>query len=123
MHSHKELALWQNAISLVTDIYMMTKQFPKEEIYGLTSQIRRSALSVPSNISEGAARNQSKEFIRFLYISMGSISELETQLIIDRNLKYISDFKFQDQENKIRKIRIQLAGLIKSIKNHPKKTS
>jgi len=79
--THRDLDVWKNRIELVKKIYILTKDFPKEEIYTLTSQIRRSAISIPSNIAEGAARNSKKEFIQFLYIALGSAAELETQLI------------------------------------------
>ncbi|MBC8460019.1 MAG: four helix bundle protein [Deltaproteobacteria bacterium] len=121
MKTHKDLVVWQNAITLVTEIYQVSKLFPKEELYGLTSQLRRSAVSIPSNISEGAARNHSKEFIHYLYISLGSIAELETQLIISINLGYIQEELWQEFEDKIKKIRVQLSGLIKAIRNNPKK--
>ncbi|MFA5010608.1 MAG: four helix bundle protein [Ignavibacteria bacterium] len=85
--THKDLEVWKKSIDLVSEIYEITKSFPKEEIYGLTNQIRRSAVSIPSNIAEGAGRNHDKEFIQFLYIAMGSSSELETQIFICKNLK------------------------------------
>ena len=80
MKTHKDLEVWKNSIDLVVLIYSLTSTFPKEELFCLSSQIRRAAVSVPSNISEGAARNQKKEFIRFLQISMGSLAEVDTQL-------------------------------------------
>ena len=86
MKTHRDLDVWKKSVSLVTSIYEITKSFPKEEIYGLTNQIRRAAVSVPSNIAEGSARQGNKEFIQFLYIALGSLTELETQLIIARNL-------------------------------------
>ena len=89
MHNLKELKVWAKAIELSTDVYQLTADFPKEEKYGLTSQIRRSAVSVPSNIAEGAGRNTNKEFNHFLGISNGSSYELQTQLIISRNLDLI----------------------------------
>ena len=101
MKSHKELNVWKGSIDLVTQLYKITKQFPKEELYGLTNQIRRSAVSIPSNISEGAARNQTKEYIRFLNIAQGSLSELETQLIIAKNLGYIDSELFEDIAGKL----------------------
>ena len=82
MKTHKDLNVWNRSIELVITIYKVTKDFPKEETYGLISQMRRSAISVPSNIAEGAARQSKKEFRQFLYIASGSVSELETQLII-----------------------------------------
>jgi len=91
--THKDLEIWQEGIDLVADIYETTKKFPKEEQYGLVSQMRRSAISYPSNISEGVARNSNIEYIRFLYIALGSLSELETQLIITGKLNYSKDNK------------------------------
>jgi four helix bundle protein len=90
-NTHKDLEIWQEGLNLVTIIYRITKDFPKEEIYGLTSQMRRAAISNPSNIAEGAARNSLNEYIRFLHICQGSLSELETQLIIANKLNYIYD--------------------------------
>ncbi len=89
--THKDLEIWKEGIKLVTKIYKLTKDFPDEELYGLTSQMRRAAVSYPSNISEGAARDSITEYIRYIYISLGSLSELETQLIISRNLEFSSD--------------------------------
>ncbi|MCW3072163.1 MAG: hypothetical protein JWO44_2053 [Bacteroidetes bacterium] len=91
MHNLKELKIWNKAITLSVNVYKATANFPKEETYGLTSQIRRSAISVPSNISEGAGRNSNKEFIHFLGIANGSSYELQTQLIISNKLDLISD--------------------------------
>ena len=88
--SFKDLRIWQKGIEIVKDIYMMTKKFPKEELYGLTSQMRRSAISIPSNIAEGFKRYHNKEYKQFLYITLGSSAELETQLIISEELKYIN---------------------------------
>ena len=93
-------------MELVVSIYELTDQFPKEEIYGITSQIRRSSISVPSNIAEGAGRKSPKEFKQFLFIALGSLSELETQIIIAKNLKYI-DKEIND------KINIEIVTLIK----------
>lgn len=89
MHNLKELKIWNKAIDMATDVYRITVDFPKEERYGLTSQIRRSAVSIPSNIAEGAGRNTNKE--HFLGISNGSTYELQTQLIIARNLELVND--------------------------------
>jgi len=89
--SYRDLIAWQKAIQLVTDIYKATRQFPKEEIYGLTSQIRRAAVSVPSNIAEGQARLSKLEFKNFLSHARSSLVEVETQLLIARNLGYLSE--------------------------------
>lgn len=95
MHNLKELKIWNKAIDLTVEVYKATASFPKEEVYGLTSQIRRSAVSIPSNISEGAGRNSNKEFIHFLGIANGSSYELQTQLIISNKLNLISDLTLQ----------------------------
>ena len=113
MKTHKDLEVWKNSIKLVTQIYEETNKFPKTELYGLTSQIRKSAISIPSNISEGAGRNHTIEFIQFLHISMGSLVELETQLIIACNLNYLSDNIFEKLNISLIEIRSQLSGLIK----------
>ena len=111
---HKDLDVWKKSIDFVTEIYEITRAFPKDEIYGLTSQIRRAAVSIPSNIAEGSARNSNKEFIQFLYISLGSLSEVDTQMIISEKIGYISDItKVIDS---IEQIRRMLLGLIKYLK-------
>ena len=91
MHQFKELKVWQKAMDLVVDIYNQTKNFPKEELDGLTSQIRKTAVSIPSNIAEGAGRNGNSEFKHFLSIAMGSSFELDTQLLIAQKMGYISE--------------------------------
>jgi four helix bundle protein len=109
MRTHKDLDVWKNGIKLVEKVYIVTSNFRKEEIYCLTSQIRKSAISIPSNIAEGSARNSTKEFIQFLYFALGSTAELETQLIISRELGYLKDLSvFEDLE----KIKAQLINLI-----------
>ena len=115
MKTHKDLDVWKKSIGLVTSIYKITSSFPKEELYGLTSQIRRSAVSLPSNIAEGAARNHVNEFRQFLYIALGSGAELETQLIISKMLGFISDEQSQELINELNSISKMLQGLIKSI--------
>ncbi|WP_207214163.1 four helix bundle protein [Brumimicrobium glaciale] len=116
MKSHKDLNVWKESMDLVEDIYSISKNFPKEEIYGLTSQMRRCAVSVPSNIAEGAGRKGEKEFARFLYIGLGSLSELETQFEIAIRLKYIpNEIQTEVIFDKIIYIRRMLSKLIKSI--------
>ncbi|OHA26204.1 MAG: hypothetical protein A3C06_03510 [Candidatus Taylorbacteria bacterium RIFCSPHIGHO2_02_FULL_46_13] len=88
MSSHTELIVWQRAMALVTVIYKMTTSFPKHEMFGLTSQIQRSAVSIPSNIAEGRSRGTRKDFCQFLHIALGSCAELETQIEIARSLSY-----------------------------------
>jgi four helix bundle protein len=91
MHNYKQLKVWNKSIDLVVDIYEATSEFPKEEKYGLISQMRRSAVSIPSNIAEGAGRNSDKEFCHFLAISHGSSNELETQVIVSKRLGLIDN--------------------------------
>lgn len=111
---HHDLNVWQESIELVKEIYEITAKFPPHEMYGLTSQIRRAAVSVPSNIAEGAARTGSKEFLQFLSICRGSLSELETQLIIANNLGYIKNIELLTTQ--IDKIFGLLGGLMNSLR-------
>ena len=90
MHKYKELKVWQKSIDLVVDIYKATAEFPKDERFGLISQTQRSAVSIPSNIAEGAGRNSDKEFVHFLAVSNGSSYELETQILVAERLNFIS---------------------------------
>ena len=111
--THKDLEVWKKAMDMVENIYSITTKFPKEEQYGLVSQIRRAAVSVPSNIAEGAARNSDKEFIQYLYISMGSLSEIETQLLIAGRIGILNKKNILDEIGSIRKM---TAGLIRHLK-------
>jgi four helix bundle protein len=106
---------WQASIELVKEVYAMTAGFPKEEIYGLTSQMRRAAISVPSNIAEGAARSGTREFVQFLGVARGSLSELETQLHISRELGYASTTV--NVEKRIEEIFRMLSGLTDALRN------
>jgi four helix bundle protein len=115
MLAHKKLSVWKESMDLVESVYLLTSSFPKSEIFGLSNQIRRSAVSIPANISEGAARNRPKDFIRFIRISYGSLSELETHLEISNRLKYIDANTLIDIQKKMRKISAQLSGLIRSL--------
>lgn len=114
MRKHHELRVWQEAISLVAHVYTITARLPKEELYGLTSQMRRAAVSVPSNIAEGAARNTDKEFLQFLFVARGSLSELETHFQIAKRVGYISDVSEVDA--RIEDIFGLIGGLINSIR-------
>ena len=87
-NGYRDLIVWQKSMMLCKEVYFLTKSFPKEEVYGLTSQIRRCAISIPSNIAEGKGRNSDKEFIRFLQISLGSLYELQTQLELSLQLDF-----------------------------------
>ena len=110
MRNHKDLDVWKKSIDLVAQIYEISKGFPKEEAYGLQGQIRRAVVSIPANISEGASRNTKKEYIQFLYIALGSASEVETHLIVSQKIGFISaiDDALADIEN----IKKMLNGLI-----------
>ena len=115
MNYVKELKVWQKAIELVTETYLKTQLFPKEEIYGLTSQIRRCAVSIPSNIAEGFGRKTDKDFSNFLSISLGSAFEFETQLIICKNLGYILEIDFKTLESEIQHIQNMIIKLQNTI--------
>lgn len=112
--THKDLDVWRLSMEFVVSVYEITRYFPQSEQYGLTSQLRRASVSVPSNIAEGAARKTKKEFIQFLYISLASLSEIETQLIISSRLSYIDNDK--ELILSLTTIRKMLLGLIKSLK-------
>jgi four helix bundle protein len=114
--SYRELIVWQKAIRLVTEIYRATRQFPRDELYGLTSQLRRAAVSVPSNIAEGQARFSRKEFHHFLSQAQGSLVEIETQLIIAQNLGYLPTQQSEPLLAKTAELGRILNGLIASIK-------
>ena len=102
-------------MGLVTEVYELTHSFPGHELYGLTNQIRRSAVSIPSNIAEGAARGSKKDFLRFVFIARGSLAELETQLLISSNLNYLQDT--EPTLSHVNDIRKMLAGLAKSLES------
>lgn len=116
MKTHKDLDIWKRGMSFVEQIYKETKKFPREEIYGLTSQIRRAAISFPSNIAEGAARSSIKEYIQFLYIALGSLSEIETQLIIAGKIEYLSAIGLLKEIEILRRMTLNLIKYLKSKK-------
>ena len=116
MKNHKDLDVWNKAMNLVVDIYALCNEFPKEEVYGLTSQIKRAAVSIPSNIAEGAGRKSSKEFIQFLYISLGSLSEVETQTLLAQRLGFAKTVEPILED--IKKIKQMLNGLIRYLENN-----
>jgi four helix bundle protein len=96
MKSYHELNVWQHAYQFVKKIYIVTRQFPREELYVFTSQLRRSSLSIPSNIAEGYCRKTRKEYVQFLYIAFGSAHEVETQLRLAKDLGYLSQFTMEE---------------------------
>ncbi|RMF44252.1 MAG: four helix bundle protein [Deltaproteobacteria bacterium] len=113
MKSHKDLLVWQKSVDFVTAIYSATKSWPIEEQYGLTSQVRRAAVSVPCNIAEGAGRGGRKEYTRFLDIALGSLAEVETQLVIAARLGYVKDCSGLNES--LQEIRRMLVGLKNSL--------
>jgi four helix bundle protein len=118
MKTHKDLEVWKRAVDFVTTIYEVTASFPKFEQYGLAIQLRRAAVSIASNIAEGAARQSTKEFIQFLHCSLGSASEVETQLIVACNLEYIENKKAQSLISVQGELSRMIMGLIKSLKRN-----
>jgi len=104
-------------MALVTQTYAITKSFLKDELYGLTSQVRRSAISIPSNIAEGYGRKSTKDYVRFLEIALGSLFELQTQMEISLNLKYLSELQFQQINENTREIERMLSSLVKKVED------
>lgn len=113
--SFRDLIIWQKGLDIAKEIYEITKSFPKEEIFGLTSQIRRSAVSISSNIAEGRGRSSKKDFVNFLYIAQGSLFEVETQLILAKEI-YKVDLK--DLPKMIEDEQKMLSGIIKKLKTN-----
>ena len=116
MGNFKELLVWQKSIEFVTEIYELTAKFPNEEKFGLVSQIRRASVSIPSNIAEGNSRRSSADYIQFLKIARGSAAEVETQIIISKNLHFIKDDNFTELSLKISELLKMLNGLINYLK-------
>src|SRR5918996_4877328 len=110
---HKKLEAWKQSMDFVVEIYKATEGLPSQEIYGLTNQIRRAAVSIPSNIAEGAARQTRKEFVNFLHMAQGSLSELDTQVEIARRLGYLSETALAKLDAHIERIDKMLSGLIR----------
>lgn len=116
MHKLKELTVWEKSLDLAVETYQMTSGFPKDEVYGLTQQIKRAVISISSNIAEGAGRNGSNEFVHFLGISNGSAYELQTQIILANRLNLIDNKSSETLLQKIDEIQKMIYGLIKKIK-------
>jgi len=119
LRNYKDLKVWQRSYELCIEIYKTTKGFPKEETYGLTSQIRRAAVSVPSNIAEGYGRKTTPDYIRSLYIAYGSNCELETQILLSGDLGYIEAVELKKLQDGIGEVERMLKALIKSLENKP----
>ena len=116
MHNYEKLDVWKESVNLVTEIYRLTDSFPDKEKFGLISQINRCAVSIPSNIAEGAGRSTKKEFSLFLGYALASSFELETQLIISNNLNFISEAQNVEITEKLNIIQKMIYSLIKSLK-------
>ena len=112
---YKDLKVWQKGIEIVDKIYLITAKFPKEEIYGLIIQMRKAAVSIPSNIAEGFVRHHTKEYKQFLYISLGSCAELDTQIIISHRRKYITNEELEDLTENINHETRMLVSLINKV--------
>lgn len=112
---HKNLEAWKQSMDLVVEVYKTTKEFPHHEIYGIANQVRRAAVSVPSNIAEGAARQTKKEFANFLHVAQGSLSELDTQIEIASRLGYIDVGSRKSLEDRMQPIDKMIAGLIRHL--------
>ena len=108
---HRGLVAWQKAMELVTEIYRVTRDFPKDELYGLVSQLRRAAVSVPSNLAEGYGRNSRKEFHQFVGVARGSLAEVETQIEIAKNLHYVSQESCSELLSRVDEVGRVLTGL------------
>lgn len=117
MTTHKDLNVWKKSMNLVILTYRLTGQFPKEELFGLASQMRRAAVSIPSNIAEGHGRNSDKELIRFLFISLGSASELETQILLSNKLDFLKEDGFNQLNELNNEVIKMLVALIRSKNN------
>ena len=119
--TYRDLIVWQKSMSLVTDIYRLSRSFPKDEVYGLTSQMRSCAISIPSNIAEGNGRAPTNDYIRFLRMAVGSLYELQTQLEISRNLEYISKTDFDTSYESSREIERMLSSLLRKLNDKKRK--
>jgi four helix bundle protein len=117
LRDFRKYDIWTDSMALVDDVYTFVEAFPNTEKYGLSSQITRSAVSIPSNIAEGASRNSEKEFARFLEIALGSAFELETQLIIAERRKYLSVFHLEETIKKLSSLQKRIYGLRRKIIN------
>jgi len=118
MKDFRQLKVWEKSHQLALAIYKATKEFPKEELYGLTSQIRRASMSIPTNIAEGCGRNTDADFARFLQMTMGSASETEYQLILARDLEFLPKGEHEKLHNDVEEVKRMLASLLKTIRTN-----
>ncbi len=122
MHNYHNLQIWQNSMDIVQNIYEMVAMFPITEKYGLSSQITRAAVSIPSNIAEGAGRNSTKEFSYFIGIAIGSMFELETQVLIAERVGYIGNEQSQQFQTSIHNLQRMTTGFLKNLDNKSNST-
>jgi len=115
IRSFKQLRIWNKGIEIVEDVYRLTKAFPREELYGLISQMRRAAISIPSNVAEGFKRFHSKEYRQYLHITLGSAAELETEAIISRKLDYLDEAQLNILSDKIDQFSKMTSALLKKL--------
>ncbi len=116
MRDFRELRVWEESHKLTLEIYRETKNFPKEELFSLTNQIRRAITSVPSNIAEGCGRETQKDYAHFLQIALGSANEVDYQLLLAKDLNYLDEKNYLALNDKVDKIKRQLANLIKKVR-------
>lgn len=114
--SYKELIVWQKSIQLVKEVFILTDKFPKSELYGLVAQMRRAAIAIPSNIAEGYGRKSPKEYVQFYSIAYGSALELETQIIIAKDLKFANDENFNKAEDLLEEVSRMLNSMTSKMK-------
>jgi four helix bundle protein len=119
LRNYKELKVWEKSYQLCLEIYRMTREIPRSEMYGLISQMRRAALSIPSNIAEGYGRKTTLEYLRGLYIAYGSICELETQVLLSGDLGYLKEKSLSKLQEDLKEVERMLKALIKSLENKP----
>ena len=117
MKTYRDLIVWQKSVHFVTVIYQTTKTFPKDEVFGLISQMRRCSVSIPSNIAEGYGRRSKKDYLRFLQIAMGAVYELQTQIEISRNLEYLTPNRLEEIYELSREIERMLSSLINKVRD------
>lgn len=115
MKTFRDLFIWQKAMILVTHTYKATQKFPKEELFGLTSQVRRSSISMPSNIAEGYGRQSKKEFSRFVNIAIGSLFEFQTQIEIAKNINYLNENEFKKLYEETRELEAMIVSFSKKL--------
>lgn len=119
LKSYKDLIVWQKSFKLALEIYVVTKKFPKSEIYGLSSQMRRAAIAIPSNIAEGYTRRHRAEYLQFIRIAFGSGAELETQLLLACEIGFVNEKDFRKLDSMLTEVMKMLNGLVKSLQRNP----